>query len=50
MKSLIYQEVVDNVTCEEEAVDCTSIPVIDFVLLFDYLISSLSKVILWFCD
>ena len=32
---LIYQEVVDNVTCEEEAVDCTSIPVIDFVLLFD---------------
>ena len=33
---LIYQEVVDNVTCEEEAVDCTSIPVIDFVLLFDY--------------
>ena len=32
---LIYQEVVDNVTCEEEAVDCSSIPVIDFVLLFD---------------
>ena len=23
---LIYQEVVDNVTCEEEAVDCPSIP------------------------
>jgi len=31
------QEVVDNVTCEEEAIDCTSIPVIDFVLLFDYM-------------
>ena len=36
MKSQTYQEVVDNVTCEEEAIDCTSIPVIDFVLLFDY--------------
>ena len=36
-KFLIYQEVVDNVTCEEEAVDCTSIPVSDFVLLFDYM-------------
>ena len=34
---LIYQEVVDNVTCEEEAIDCTSIPVIDFVLLIDYM-------------
>ena len=39
---LIYQEVVDNVACEEKAVDCTSIPVIDFVLLFDYMIDLLT--------
>ena len=47
---LIYQEVVDNVTCEEEAIDCTSIPVIDFVLLFDYMTDLLTiegDFILW---